>query len=91
MEEDLVDRFGARRYIVRQALVDLEHMGVVKRIPNRSAAVRSFAPDELEDLYEVRRLLKSHAARMIKLPACRCRNSKPAARYTGNHNRFARV
>lgn len=68
IEEDLVDRFGAKRHVVRQALADLERMGLVQRIPNRGALVRAFNPVEVEQLYAVRDLLETHAARLLLLP-----------------------
>jgi DNA-binding GntR family transcriptional regulator len=69
VEEELVARFGAKRHVVRQALVDLEIMGVVQRLPNKGAKVRDFSPKEVEDIYLVRELLERRAAELIPLPA----------------------
>ena len=35
IEDDLMARFGAKRHLVRQALVELERMGLVRRTRNR--------------------------------------------------------
>lgn len=69
VEDDLMSRFGVKRHIVRQALTDLEAMGIVTRQPNRGAAVRDFKAQEVRDLYEVRELVESKAATLIPLPA----------------------
>jgi hypothetical protein len=42
VEDELVTRFGAKRHIVRQALGELERMGLVNRARNRGAAVADF-------------------------------------------------
>jgi DNA-binding GntR family transcriptional regulator len=54
--------------LVRKALADLEQMGLVERVPNRGAQVRSYAPDEIEELYVLRDLLETHAARLVPMP-----------------------
>jgi DNA-binding GntR family transcriptional regulator len=69
VEEELVERFHAKRHVVRQALVDLETMGVVQRLPNKGATVRDFTPNEVEDIYMVRELVERRAAELVTLPA----------------------
>jgi len=68
IEDDLMARFGAKRHLIRQALVDLERMGLVKRARNRGAAVADFTPAEVEQIYGVRRVLETAAASQIPLP-----------------------
>jgi DNA-binding GntR family transcriptional regulator len=68
VEDELVARFGAKRHLVRQALVELERMGLVNRARNRGAAVADFTPDEVEQIYGVRRLLETGAAAQIPMP-----------------------
>jgi DNA-binding GntR family transcriptional regulator len=68
IEEELIDRFGASRHLIRQALVELDRMGLIERIPNRGAQVRSYTAGEVEALYELRELLETEAARRIALP-----------------------
>jgi DNA-binding GntR family transcriptional regulator len=60
--EALAGRFGTSRTPVREALLMLEHEGLVDVQPNRGAIVRSFDPADLLDLYEVRALIEPHAA-----------------------------
>ncbi|HWK46742.1 MAG TPA: GntR family transcriptional regulator [Stellaceae bacterium] len=68
IEEELIDRFGATRHLVRQALMELDRIGLIERIPNRGALVRSYTADEVEQLYVLRELLESQAAGLIPLP-----------------------
>lgn len=68
VEDELVTRFGVKRHVVRQALVELERMGLVNRARNRGAAVADFSPDQVEQIYGVRRLLETGAAGQIPLP-----------------------
>lgn len=69
VEEDLATRFKVKRHVVRQALSELETMGVVRREPNRGATVRNYGADEVEQLYLVRALVEKTAAKLIPLPA----------------------
>jgi DNA-binding GntR family transcriptional regulator len=67
-EDRLIERFHAKRHVVRQALAELERMGVVMRDRNRGAAVRDFSLQDVEEIYELRALLQARAARLIPLP-----------------------
>lgn len=69
VEDILIERFGAKRHVVRQALVELERMGIVVRAPNRGAAVRDFSAQEVEEIAELREVLQRQAARRMALPA----------------------
>jgi DNA-binding GntR family transcriptional regulator len=68
VEDDLMERFGAKRHVVREALVQLEQMGLVERRRNVGALVRAFQRRDVIDLYEMRDLLETEAARRIPLP-----------------------
>jgi DNA-binding GntR family transcriptional regulator len=68
-EDALLARFPVTRHFVRQALVDLEKLGIVVRKRNKGATVRSFTPSEVLDVYRVRELLQRQAALWIPLPA----------------------
>ena len=59
----LAARFGTSSTPVREALVELEAIGVVQFIPNRGAEVIPFGPKELEEIYQVRRVLEAEATR----------------------------
>jgi DNA-binding GntR family transcriptional regulator len=69
IEEELAQRFDIKRHVVRQALAELETMGVVVRQPNRGAAVRDYSAADVEQLYMVRTLVETCAAGLITLPA----------------------
>lgn len=71
VEEDIAKRYQVKRYTVRQALSDLEVMGVVVIHPNRGASVRDYTVQEVEQLYVVRTLIEQRAAELMPLPADR--------------------
>lgn len=71
IEDALMARFKTKRHIVRTALVYLERSGLVERRPNQGAQVCDRSPQEVEQLYAMRELLETAAARMIPLPADR--------------------
>jgi len=68
VEDDLLARFNVKRHIVRQALAELELMGMVTRRPNRGATVRDFTTVEVEQIYFVRELLERAAVEAMRLP-----------------------
>lgn len=68
-EDELLERFGMKRHVVREVLATLERMGLVERRKNIGALVRSFTPREVKELYALRELLESEAARRMPLPA----------------------
>jgi DNA-binding GntR family transcriptional regulator len=68
IEDVLMDRFGAKRHVVRRALDELVRLGVVVRAPGRGAAVRDFSAQEVEEVYELRELLQGHAVRRMPMP-----------------------
>jgi DNA-binding GntR family transcriptional regulator len=68
-EDSLLARFDVTRHFVRQALVQLELLGVVVRERNKGASVRSLTPSEVREIYDVRELVQRQAALWIPLPA----------------------
>ena len=68
VEEELALRFDAKRHEVRQALVELDGMGIIVRRRNKGASVRDFSLAEVENIYAVRELLEAKAAEIIPLP-----------------------
>lgn len=68
IEEELIARFGTTRHVVRLALMELDRIGLIERIPNRGALVRSYTAAEVEQLYALRELLETEAARLIPRP-----------------------
>ena len=71
VEDTLMQRFGVKRHVVRQAIADLERMQIVSREPNKGARVRDFTLRDLNEIFEMRALLQRHAAESIPLPAPR--------------------
>ena len=69
IEDDLIARFGAKRHVVRAALVELERMGIVTRRKNRGAIVRDLSPDEVDQIFQVREFLHRAAVERMALPA----------------------
>lgn len=71
VEEELAQTFGVSRTPIREVLFKLERDGLVHRIPNQGAKVASFTPDDLERVYEIRKVLEClairSAAKNIKL------------------------
>lgn len=68
VEEEIAERFSVKRHVIRQALADLETMGIIVRQPNRGAAVRDYGILEVEQLYLVRALIEQRAAELMPLP-----------------------
>lgn len=68
-EDTLLSRFNVTRHFARQALVQLEAMGIVTRERNKGATVRSLMPRQVQEIYDVRELLQRQAALWIPLPA----------------------
>lgn len=68
-EERLTERFGCKKHIVREALSELERMGLVERTLNKGATVRLLSHEEVRQIYSVREVLETLAAEQIPLPA----------------------
>src|SRR5690606_24684573 len=68
-EDMLLSRFNVTRHFARQALVQLESMGIVTRERNKGATVRSLTSQQVQEIYAVRELLQRQAALWIPLPA----------------------
>ncbi|RAZ90352.1 GntR family transcriptional regulator [Mesorhizobium hawassense] len=69
VEDVLLARFPVSRHTIRQALYQLEKLGVATRERNKGAMVRRLSPEEVRQIYEVRELLQRQAALMLPLPA----------------------
>jgi DNA-binding GntR family transcriptional regulator len=62
-EQELSALIGVSRTPVREALRRLSAEGIVEFIPNRGAHVASWTDSDLEEIFELRALLESQAAR----------------------------
>lgn len=61
--QTLAKQLGVSATPLREALVELEAIGMVDISHNRGAVVAAFGPAELRGIYQVRRVLESEAAR----------------------------
>jgi DNA-binding GntR family transcriptional regulator len=59
----LAEQFGTSSTPVRETLVELAGLGVVDFIHNRGAVVSPFGPPEVDEIYQLRRILETEAAR----------------------------
>ncbi|HVH38212.1 MAG TPA: GntR family transcriptional regulator [Sphingomicrobium sp.] len=62
-QEELAQRFGVSRIPVREALRQLEAEGIVTVRANRGAFVRSFSPEELREIFDLRIMLETDLLR----------------------------
>lgn len=62
-EPALAAKFGVSRIPVREALVRLEHEGLVRVEPRRGAFIVGLSEDDVHDIYELRLLLERRASR----------------------------
>jgi DNA-binding GntR family transcriptional regulator len=69
----LAERFATSSTPVREALVELDAVGVVEFVHNRGAVVAPFGPEELRQIYHIRRVLETEATR------CACGHVDPQA------------
>lgn len=60
----LAEELGISVMPVREAIKRLEELGLVETFPYRGAVVKQFTPEELLQLYAVRRLLEVEATRL---------------------------
>ena len=60
----LAKRFGVSRVPVREALIRLEHEGLVRGEPRRGAFVVGMTLADIRELYEVRAILEVRGARL---------------------------
>jgi DNA-binding GntR family transcriptional regulator len=78
-EDGLMARFNLKRHLVRDALRQLDAMGLVVRVPNRGAFVRELTPKEATEIYEIREILKVAATLRTPLP-CPQRSHRSSSR-----------
>ena len=71
IEGNLALEFQVSRTPIREVLFKLESDGAVERLRNRGARVTAFTPDDVEQIYEIRKALECscvrHAAKSLKL------------------------
>jgi DNA-binding GntR family transcriptional regulator len=71
VEEELASEFQVSRTPIREVLFKLERDGLVQRLRNHGARVTPFTPDDIEEIYEIRKSLEClgirHATKSLKL------------------------
>jgi len=65
IELKIASEFATSQAPVREALRELEVLGVIETIPNKGARVRTISNEELRQLYDVRAQLESYAALLV--------------------------
>ncbi|MFN8518547.1 MAG: GntR family transcriptional regulator [Chloroflexota bacterium] len=63
-QEELATAFDTSRIPVREALRVLEYEGLVSSEPHRGFTVTSLDADEVEEIYDLRTVLETHAVRL---------------------------
>ena len=63
-QEKLAERFGTSRIPVREALRALEYEGLVRSSPYRGFSVTELDGEDIEEVYDLRIVLESHAVRL---------------------------
>jgi DNA-binding GntR family transcriptional regulator len=63
----LASRYGVSATPVREALAVLEGAGLVKIVPNKGAQVTEIHPDDVSNVWEMRRLLEPYAAEIAAI------------------------
>lgn len=68
IEDELMEHFGAKRHIVRSALLEMERRGLIERRQNQGARVREYSREEVKALYDFRADLHKLAVARMSLP-----------------------
>ena len=63
-QTEIAERYGVSPTPVREALRILEAAGTIRYAPNRGATVREMAPDDANDLYDLRAEVEAFATRL---------------------------
>src|ERR1700709_415965 len=51
LEEKLSAHFACKKHVIREAIFELERMGLVEHIANKGATVRLLSPEEIGQIY----------------------------------------
>lgn len=65
VERDLAEKLGTSRAPVREALVELEMKGLVKRIGPRTRIVVEMTLQDIVEIYQLREMMEGMAARLL--------------------------
>ncbi len=78
--QKLAQRLNVSATPVREALVELESIGLIEMQPNRGAVCKQFDARQLREIYQIRRILEEEATREAcpRIPVERLRNLETA-------------
>lgn len=65
LEHEIAEELGVSRTPVREALIRLQHEGLVELIPRRGMRVVPIVPTDMQEIYEVLTSLESMAAELL--------------------------
>lgn len=65
LENEIAEQLGVSRTPVREALIRLQHEGLVRLIPRRGMQVVPVVADDMQEIYEVLTALESMAAELL--------------------------
>src|SRR5215207_7657983 len=65
LEKDAAAQLGLSRTPVREALVRLEHEGLLKIVPRHGARISALSPADMREIYEVLTSLEPSAAELL--------------------------
>lgn len=65
VELKIAKEFSTSQAPVREAMRELEALGVIETVPNKGARVRTISNEELRQLYDVRAQLESYATLLV--------------------------
>jgi len=68
VEEELATRFATKRHVVREAIAELERLGLAERQVNKGATVKALSHTDVEQIYSIREALETLAAKQMPLP-----------------------
>ena len=87
VEADLVREFKSSRSPVREALRLLESEGLISAVERRGICVSKLFNKEVEEIYDLRILLESHAARLTAQKAAK----ETVVRLNGFHRKMIKA
>lgn len=100
LEQDLAATLGTSRTPVREALIRLEHEGLVEILPRHGMRVLPISPEDMAEIYEVLTALEARAAERLAerkptpdqvAPLTRALERMEAALEAGNLKAWARA
>jgi DNA-binding GntR family transcriptional regulator len=64
VEKKLCEALGVSRTPIREAMMQLEHEGLVQSVPNKGVIVRGISTKDIEEIYAIRMMIEGFAAKL---------------------------